>query len=35
MIPRRWEGHRLLEIGLALEEAGLVAVRPPGGWRAP
>ena len=35
IISRRWEEHRLLEIGLALEEAGLVAFRPPGGWRAP
>jgi len=35
IISRRWEEHRLLEIGLALEEAGLVAFRPPGGWEAP
>ncbi len=31
LIARRWEEHRLLEIGLALEESGLVAFRPPPG----
>ncbi len=31
LIGRAWSEHRLLEIGLALEEAGIVAVpRPPG-----
>jgi Asp-tRNA(Asn)/Glu-tRNA(Gln) amidotransferase A subunit family amidase len=34
-IARRWEEHRLLEIGLALEQAALVAFRPPAGWAAP
>lgn len=35
LIGPRWEEHRLLEIGLALEEAGLVSFRPPGGWEGP
>jgi len=35
LVGRRWEEHRLLEIGLALEEAGLVAFRPPGLWAGP
>ncbi|HSQ36292.1 MAG TPA: amidase [Acidimicrobiia bacterium] len=32
IIARRWDEHRLLEIGLALEESGLAAFRPPAGW---
>jgi len=35
IIARRWDEAHLLEIGLALEEAGLVAFRPPDGWEAP
>jgi len=35
LVGRRWEEHRLLEIGLGLEQAGLVAFRPPGIWAAP
>jgi Asp-tRNA(Asn)/Glu-tRNA(Gln) amidotransferase A subunit family amidase len=35
IIARRWQEDRLLEIGLALEEAGLAAFRRPAGWAAP
>ena len=35
IIARRWDEAHLLEIGLALEEGGLVAFRPPDGWEAP
>ncbi|HUU60994.1 MAG TPA: amidase [Acidimicrobiia bacterium] len=35
IIARHWDEHRLLEIGLACEETGLAAFRPPGGWTAP
>lgn len=35
LVGRRWEEHRLLEIGLGLEEAGIVAFRWPAGWGAP
>lgn len=35
LIGRRWGEQRLLEIGLALEAAGLAAFRRPGGWAGP